>query len=83
MRSTEPGTQVRSEDAQLPKHVGEGKLPITRPGHLVPTSEKATDGVIEVQFHIVPCRRHGAVAEGARPSPTVRFRSRASSSHGA
>jgi len=58
MRSTEPGTQVRSEDAQLPKHVGERKLPITRPGHLVPTAEKAANGVIEVQFHIVPRLRH-------------------------
>jgi hypothetical protein len=46
------------ENAQLPKHIREWTLPITRPGHLVPTAEKATDGVIEMQFHIVPRLRH-------------------------
>jgi hypothetical protein len=46
-----------------------GKPPIARPGQLVPTAQKATDGVIEVELYIVPRLRDRAIREVAAPAP--------------
>src|SRR3989441_1735921 len=56
-------------DAQLPKHIADGKLLVARSNDLVPSAEKAPDRVVEVQLHIVPGLRDRAVGEVGAPAP--------------
>src|SRR6266852_9769190 len=69
MRRGEPRKSVNSQNAQLPEYGRNGELPIPRPGHLVPPSEKAAHRMIQMQLHIVARLRQRSVAEVGRPAP--------------
>jgi hypothetical protein len=59
-----------------------GEPPVPRPSEFVPTAQKAADGVVQVELHIVARLRDRAVGEVLQPSPH-RFSAHTTSSHGA
>jgi len=83
MRRSTTRSRVRRKYTQFPKHPLGWELPEARAGDFMPAAEKATDRVVQMKLYRLPRLRHRAVAEVVGPSRTVRFKARATSSHGA
>ena len=69
MRRTPTRKSVEGKNAQFPEHALCRELPEARAGDVMPAAEKATDRLVQIKLHRVPCVRNRAIGEVGRPSP--------------